>query len=433
LIATYLDGYRLWKHESYLQIAVESAEYLLRDLRHPQGGFYSAEDADSEGVEGKFYVWSQEEIRNLLASGDLGPSISGEDLDLFLQAYGVSEGGNFEGHNILNLIGPPESRLSRLESLAESIGSSAHDLHLRFIPARQKLLLARSQRIRPGLDDKILVAWNALAIDSLAQAGMIAQREDLMDAAKQAMQFILDHLRPQGRLLHVWRQGVAEIPAFLDDYAYLIQAVLTLHQATQSNEWIELAESLAQEMISLFHDAESGGFMYVARDAESLIAKTRDDVDHSIPSGSGMAATLLGRLGTLTGKKEWTERAWQTVQASGALLQRSPGAAGQLWIALDWLLGPTREAVLILPQSSDSFQEFSDQCRAAFWESYAPRDILLIHRATEGSSNERLSELLEGKVVLDGEPTLYLCSEGACQSPVTGKDEILRVLGGSKR
>lgn len=417
LIATYVDAYRLTQRPDFLRIALESADYVLRDCRDAAGGFYSAEDADSEGEEGKFYVWSLAEVQQVL----------GAEAALFEQVYGVTEAGNFEGHSILNIMAAPGQRASRLDQVASGLGITAEALHQQLQGARSKLFAVREKRIRPGLDDKVLVSWNALMIDALAQAACVGDRPDLLKAALRCADFLWSELRQDQRLLHVWRRGHAEIPAFLDDYAYLANAFITLHQATQDLAWLDKAIQLAQDMIRLFADDQQEGFYFVAKDAETLIAKHRDDIDHSIPSGSGMAATALARLGTLTGNMEWTKRAWSTLQASKGLMRRAPGAAGQLWLALDLLLGPCCERLLVVPEGD--MLGLDDELLRFHWGHYAPRDSLLIVEANQAiAPANALKGILEGRGMRDGQPSLYVCQGQTCQAPVVGVSSIRESL-----
>ena len=288
------------------------------------GGFYSTEDADSEGVEGKFYVWSKDEIINLLGA-EVG--------ERFCYVYDVSATGNFEGQNILNL---PRS----LTQCAAAKGWELSDLSEQLALARQTLFEAREQRVRPGRDDKVIVSWNGLAIDAFARAARALDEPKYLAAAEAAAQFLYDQLRePDGRLLHCWRAGEAKLMAYLDDYATLANALISLYEAGFQERWIDWAVELTDAVLRHFSDPAGGPLFYTADDHESLIARTKDLQDGSVPSGNSMAAYLLVRLGRLTGRAEYLAAAESIFLAASQIMQDSPPAVGQLLLAPGSLLG----------------------------------------------------------------------------------------------
>lgn len=405
LAGVYLDAFAMTKNPRYREVVEGTLNYLLRDMKQPEGGFSSAEDADSEGEEGKFYVWKREEIYEVLGT---------ETGERFCEVYDVTFGGNFEGHNILNLIVRPNEPKDRIASVAARYGIELAVFHEELRNGREKLLEIRSKRIRPGLDDKVLVSWNALAIDVFARAASVLGRPDYLEAAQACATFVLQSLRrPDGRLLHVWRKGEAEIDAFLDDYAYFLQALISLYESDWNLCWLEVAIQIAETMIAQFR-ATDGGFYFTAEDAEKLIARTQDTVDHSIPSGSGMAATALLRLSTLVDRSDFSEQAESTLRASAGLMRRSPSAAGQLLIALDWLQGPIQQWVVICPKDFADVKLLTLQLH----QDYNPRRVLLIHREAdqEEYAQRLLGPLLRARSAM-GKPTLYLCEGTTCQAP----------------
>lgn len=427
LIRTYVDAFRLFQDSKYLAVAVDCARYLVRDLRHDQGSFFSAEDADSEGKEGKFYVWSEAEIQALLSDQSLGQPFPWEMIELFCQVYGVTAQGNFEehdgvsGNNVLNIIGGPREARSRLQVVAEQRGMAAEELDSVLAPLRLRLFHARATRVRPGLDDKILVAWNALAIDAFSQLGSATGESRWISVAVECAEFLVQHLIEGPTIWHVWRNGTREIHGFLDDYAYLAHAFLSLHQTTQSAHWLDLAISTTESMIALFSNSQSGGFVYVANHLPRLIAETRDDIDHSIPSGSGMAATVLAKLAGLTGDSRWYEAATATIQASAPLLRRSPGAAGQFWIALDALLHGNVLEIVAIPKSlenehlkshADIVNSILHQCGKEF---EPHRSLLITHEGVP--PHPVLAQALADKHPIEGKTTSFTCVEHACQPP----------------
>ena len=409
-----VDALQATGHASFGRIASETCDYILRYMTEPAGGFHSTEDADSEGVEGKFYVWTPAEIRSVL-----GP----ERGERFCYVYDVTEPGNFEhGQSILNL---PKS----IEQCAALKGWKLDEISAELAQSRAKLLAVRDQRIRPGKDDKILVSWNALLIDSLARASRLVGCQDYLAAAEKAARFILEQVsREGGRLLHTWRHGKAKLDAYLDDYAYFINALVTLYEATFDERWIDDAARLADVMREHFEDHERGGFFFTADDHEQLIARNKDFHDASVPSGNGMAATALIRLGKLIGKLAYLESAQGAIVAGMPVIERSPTAAGQLLIALDMWLGPMLELVLIGGNDAAENAALLEEIQRA----YLPNRVLA-YRAGElaggrDSRSTHLETLFASRSAIDHQPTLYICQNFTCQQPVFGAASIRQAI-----
>ncbi len=283
LASAYLHGWQALGHERYRRVCEETLEWLLREMRGPEGGFHSALDADSEGEEGRFYVWRPEQLRALLGPG----------AEPVIAHYGVTDRGNFEGANVLHLAAG--AKAAEPEGLGE---------------ARRKLREARAERVWPGRDDKRLTAWNALAISALAEAGAVLGRADFLAAARDCAAFLLGSLRDgEGRLLRTYKDGEARLNAYLEDHAFLLEALLTLYEASFEAEWYEHAVALAETMVERFGDPERGGFFSTSADHEQLIARRKDLDDHPIPSGNSAAALGLLRLAALSGERRYEEQA----------------------------------------------------------------------------------------------------------------------------
>jgi len=407
LIGAYVDAYLVTKNDDYARVARETIEYVLRDMTDPGGGFYSTEDADSEGHEGKFYVWTPAEIAEVLGA---------ERAEVFNYVYDVSDAGNFEGKNILNL---PKS----IEQCAQLKRIDPAALKKQLAEDRDKLFAQREKRVRPGRDDKVLVAWNGLAIDALAYASGALGEPRFYEAAQRAAHFVLKELRRgDGRLLHTWRAGQAKVDAFLDDYACLINALLSVYEAGFAERYIDAAVELAEQMIAHFADRDGGGFFYTPDDGEPLISRNKDLQDSATPSGNSMAATALLRLGKLTGRIDFLEAAVGSVRAAMGLMQRYPAAAGQMLIALDWHLGPTYEIAIL----GDVAQKDTQQALANLATRYFPNKLVAVRSQDAPAKNRSPAlEPLFANKNSSAQPTVYVCERFACQPPVAGLDHVL--------
>ena len=380
LARAYLHGWQVTGEELFRNVCEQTLDWALREMRGPEGGFYSALDADSEGEEGRFYVWSLEELQE----------VAGEEAARW---FGATQRGNFEGRNILvrGADSPPE-----LESW------------------RKALYERRSQRVWPGLDDKRLTAWNALMISALAEAGAVLEREDYMQAARTGARFLLEELRDgEGRLLRSWRDGQAKLNAYLEDHAYLLEALITLYEASFEPEWFAAARELPDTMIERFADEENGGFFETSADHEQLVARRKDLEDHPIPAGNSSAAYGLLRLAALTGEHEYERRAVSVLRLLHELAPRHPQAFGHLLQALDFHLSRTREVAIV----GDETAELERVVRSRF----RPH-LVLAGRAPDGVP------LLQGREPVDGRPAAYVCENFACQMPVTEPGELERLL-----
>lgn len=407
LTNAYLDGYLAAGDESYATVARDTLDYVLNYLTDEQGGFHSTEDADSEGVEGKFYVWSPDEIKSILGD-ELG--------DKFCLVYDVTNGGNFEGESILNL---PKS----MEKCAAENGWEATELAAELKEARKRLLEVRDKRIRPGKDDKILVNWNGLMIDAMARGGCILHEPRFVEAAGRAADFILTKMRDEdGRLLHCYREGRARFQAYLDDYACLANGLVSLYEATFEERWIDQAVALVETIRAKFVDPQRSGFFYTADDHEELIARQKDFHDSSVPSGNGMTATVLTRLGKLCGRGDYLGDARGILDVAAELMEKSPSAAGQLLIALDMQSGPFPEIAIL----GDVSEKETAASIEAFWGKYIPNRVIACRSDPDGvDGSEHLNPIFLGRVPLYGSPSVFVCRKFACDSPVSGKEAVI--------
>ena len=398
LTQTYLEAFQATGHPGDARVVRETLDYVLREMTQPGGGFYSTQDADSEGEEGKFFVWSQAEILDLL-----GP----EDGRQFCEVYDVSPHGNWEGHNILNL---PNVR--QVENLP-------HDM---FARCRAKLFAARSQRIAPGRDDKVLVSWNGLMIAAMSQAAAILNEPRYAAAARAAADFILSNMRDaDGRLLHAFKDGRARFNAYLDDYACFIDGLIDLYQATFEPRWLDVALELADQMVARFEDPQGGGFFYTSNDHEQLVARLKDTQDNATPSGNGMAAYALARLGTLTGQTSLLGKAYATLEAMSGQLDKFAMASGQSLLALDFVLGPTHEIVLVESEEAGSASD-AEAAHRELCQQFWPNKVIALWRENPVGRKppECLRELFTGKLAVAGSFTAYVCKGGSCLSPILG-------------
>jgi uncharacterized protein len=389
LARAYLHGWQAIGHERYRRVCEETLDWLLREMRGPEGGFYSALDADSEGEEGRFYVWTPEELRAVL----------GERAEAIVQYYGVSEAGNFEGRNVLHLAGgaaAPEP-----DGLAE---------------ARRALYEARSQRPRPGLDDKRLTSWNALAIAALADAGAVLGREDYLEAARACADFVLEALQDdEGRLLRSFKDGEGRLNGYLEDHAFLLEALLTLYEATFQAFWFERARALADTTIARFGDPERGGFFSTSSDHEALIARRKEIGDHPIPSGNSAAALGLLRLAALTGDRSYEGQAIGILRLFAKAAPRQPDAFAHLLRGLDFHLHPTKEVALV--------GEDLDELAAVVRARHRPHLVL-----AAGPPGSTVPPLLKAREPIDGRPAAYVCEHFSCQAPVTDPQQLAQLL-----
>jgi uncharacterized protein YyaL (SSP411 family) len=381
---------RAWLHtrdDRYRRVATTTLEYLLREMRQPEGGFSSSQDADSEGIEGRFFTWRWDELVGLVDE-DVAASL------------GASPGGNWEGTNVL---WRPDG-LPADDGLAE---------------ARRRLFEAREQRARPAIDDKVLTAWNALAIQALAEAGMAFGDPRLVRASTECAAFVFENLRrDDGRLLRSWRAGVAGRAGFCDDHALLASACLTLHAATGDGRWFSEALGLGRALVDLFHDTERGGFFQTGRDDDELVVRPKELYDNAVPSGSSAAADILQRLGLLTGDRDLEAKGVSALRLVRDALGHAPTGFGHALCALDLYLGPSREIAIVGSPDDPATRDLLDE---VVRERFIPNAVVAV--GSPDAFPDGLA-LLEGRQQVEGAPTAYVCERFACRMPVTSPREL---------
>jgi uncharacterized protein YyaL (SSP411 family) len=367
-------------------------DYVLREMTHADGGFYSTQDADSEGHEGKFFVWSMDEIR-----GTLGEA----DARIFAAYYNVTESGNFEGKNIPNVT-------RSAEEVAMSLRISESELRASLEDSKRKLFELREQRVKPGRDEKILTAWNGLMMASFAEAGMVLNRPDYIDAARKNAEFVLTTLYRGGALLRTWKDGVAKFNAYLEDYAFLIEGLVTLFETTGEFRWLTEALALTETMIAEFWDEDAGGFFFTGKSHESLIVRSKDYFDNATPSGNSVAAIALLKLALLRGKEQYRNLAIAVLRQVGDSIRRYPSGFGYALSAADFMLSTPKEVAIVGSNPFD-FQPLL----AETWRRYLPNKVV-----APGFGVDDIP-LLQNRTMINGLPTAYVCEHYTCKQPVT--------------
>jgi uncharacterized protein YyaL (SSP411 family) len=411
LVPCYLEAFQVTGDAGYRNVVDETLAWVTREMTSPEGPFYSTLDADSEGVEGKFYVWTAEEIEKILGADDAAD---------FSSVYGVVPDGNWHdphGHaparaNILHRT-KTFVQLARLHRIGEG------DLRRLLELCRRKLLDARTRRVRPGLDDKALTSWNALMIGAFARAAQVLDNAEYAAAAVKAANFMVSRMRaPDGRLLRSFSSGAEpKLNAYLEDYAFLIDALVTLYETDFDVRWITAALELSRVMTEQFWDEAEGGFFYTGRDHESLIVRNKDATDNAIPSGNAMAATGLLRLAKLTGRDDLRDQAERTLKLYQGLMAEHPMAAGQMLLALDFYLGPTQEIAIVGQTGADDTRRVLTAVRSGF----RPNEVVAFKDPGAGAEVERVVLLLADKAGQGG-VTTYVCEDFVCKEPLVGAE-----------
>jgi uncharacterized protein len=407
LARLYLHAWQITGTDLYRRVTVETLDYLHREMRHPDGGFYSSQDADSEGVEGKFNVWSYDELAN--AVGGRGEVVAAW--------FGASPEGNWDGTNVL---WTPASR----EQVSADAGLSVDELDRLIDAARADLLAVRDRRVHPAVDDKVLTAWNALTITALAEAGRVLAEPRYVQAAEQAAKFLLANLRrDDGRLLRAWRDGRTSGPAYADDYAMLAAAALTLYETTFDPRWAAEARSLGDDLIRMFHDSERGGFFQTGADAETLVLRPKEVFDNAVPSGNSMAAEILQRLALLTGEPEYETAAASALRIVRQAMSTAPTGFGHALGALDLYLSAAKEVAIIGSPDAEETRRLVNEV----WSRYLPNAVLAVGRPDDAEALGAVPLLAERKP-LNGKPAAYVCERFVCKQPVTEPEELAAQL-----
>ncbi|HXF57685.1 MAG TPA: thioredoxin domain-containing protein [Actinomycetota bacterium] len=414
LARLYARAWQVTADARYRQVAAETLDYLLRELRHPGGGFFSSQDADSEGEEGKFYVWGYDELvavaREAVGSESLARAVA--------TWFGALPEGNWEGgRNVLWTPLPPER-------VAEEARVTPEELAAAVEAARRRLFEVRERRVRPATDDKVLAAWNGLAISALAEAGRALGEPRYVEAAEAAARFVLTHLRREdGRLLRSWREGRTGVPGYSDDHALLAEGLLTLYETTFDLQWFEEARRLADELLRLFHDEEGGGFFQAGHDAEPLVVRPKEVYDNAVPSGNSAAAEVLQRLALLTGEPRYEQAGVSALRVVRDQLTRAPTMFGHALCALDLYLGRPREVAIVGELGAEDTRRLVAEVHGRF----LPHTVLAVAPPGDRRAAEAVP-LLRDRSPLDGRATAFVCERFACRRPVTDPAELAAEL-----
>ncbi|KNF07688.1 thioredoxin domain protein [Gottschalkia purinilytica] len=403
LAIVYTEAYLITKKEIYKEIVEKIFEFVIKDMTSKEGGFYSAIDADSEGVEGKFYVWGYEEVFDVL--GD-------EKGKLFSEYYNIVPRGNFEGKNVPNLIGKDLEELNKNKDLKEEINNII-----------RKLYDYREKRVHPHKDDKILTSWNGLMIAALAYAGKVFKNKDYISMARRSVEFIFKNLvDDNGRLLARYRDGEAAYPGYLDDYAFLTWGLIELYEATFDTNYLEKALDINKEMLDLFWDNENGGLFIYGKDSEQLIVKHKEIYDGAIPSGNSVAALNLLRLYKLTGDNYLEEKAQKILKAFGGNVKVSPNNHGYFLMALLFNISSTKEIVISGHKDNEDTQKMLDKINQEF----LPFSIVVLN---DGSKEiHRLVPFTENQEMIDNKATAYVCENYSCNIPTSNIEELEKLI-----
>ncbi len=410
LMRTYTEAFQATGDLLFRKIVAETATYAIREMLQPGGGFYATQDADSEGEEGRFFVWTPDQIRDILGE---------EKGRLFSRYYGVEEGGNFEhGTSVLHVD-------VDLEPLADHLEIAPDALRTIVDEGRRTLFDRREKRIRPGRDEKIMTDWNGLMIGSLARASRVFGVPSWLDAATDSMRFILDALCENDRLLHTFKDGRARFNGYLDDYAFTVAALLDLYEATFDPVWFVRAKTLMDTTIERFWDPKEGGFFFTSDDHETLIVRSKNPYDNAIPSGNAVSVQNLLRLAAFTGKNEYRDRAGQTLSLFTDYMGAAPGGFGQLLCGLSWYLDSPVEIALVGDREDAITGAMLDLIDSMF----LPNKVVALHdpNAWNGRTAERIP-LLANRSRIDGGTTAYVCEQFACRQPVTTVDGLADLL-----
>ena len=410
LLRTYLHAWQVTQRPLYRRVVDETIDYVLREMASPEGGFYSTQDADSEGHEGKFFVWTPAEIEALLDAHTAA---------IFESYYGVSERGNFEGKNILSIVRTPEN-------IAERFRISVGEVEQALASARSRLFQARELRVKPGRDEKVLTEWNGLMIHALAECGVVLGRSDALQAAAKAADFVLGQMsQADGRLLRSYKDGRARLNAYLEDYAALARGLLALYEATFDLRWLGEATRLAQIMFAQFHDAQNGGFFQTGVDHEALVARRKDVVDNAIPSGNSLAAEVLLMLAVFLDKDNYRREAGRIVLMLKDAMGSQPTGFGRMLGVLNAYLAPSQEVAI----AGDPADIGTQALLAVVRSRYLPYTVL----ALKSPGEESMLPLLQGRTLVDGRPAAYVCENYSCRLPVTTPEELGRLLDAGAR
>jgi len=406
LLRIYADAYTITGASLFKSVVEETAGYLVREMLHGEGGFYSTQDADSEGEEGKFFVWTPDEVIRILGS---------EAGETFCRIYDVTEPGNFEGKNILHPI------LS-IEQASKYFRADSAVIEKLIVDAKRKLFSEREKRVKPFRDEKIITAWNGLALSGVAAAIRVSGNPAGIDAARRTVEFIFDKMFRHGFLLHTYKDGQAKLLGYLDDYAFLAVGLLDLYETLFDRSLLRRARQLTEILIREFSDDDGAGFFYTGKSHEKLVSRSKPLFDASIPSGNAMAAQLLLRLHCISGEEDYRGRAERSLRSYYDAMENQPFGFAHSLCALDQHLHPPKEIVVVGGPDDPGTKELVHEVRRV----YLPDKTLQL--AQDGEAREEVSPLLRGKHQVNGQPTAYVCDNFTCSAPVTSAAELRALL-----
>ncbi|MDO8750322.1 MAG: thioredoxin domain-containing protein [Dehalococcoidia bacterium] len=404
----YLHTYLLTGNLQYLRVTQETLDYVLREMTSPQGGFYSTQDADSEGKEGTYYLWTPGEIESVVGK---------EKADVFCRYFGVTQEGNFEGRSILSIRGDHSE-------LAQELGISDEELSDVLEETRNKLMDRRQGRVPPARDEKVVTAWNGLMLRTLAEAASVLGRQDYLLAAASNASFLLANLKDgNGRLLRTYKDGQARLKGYLEDYAFVIDGLLALHEATLDLKWLREARTLADAMLDLFWDEGEQAFYDTGRDHEELILRPRDVFDNATPCGGSVAADVLQRLAILTGNQDYSHRAVASLRSLQSGMAQAPQGFGHWLCALDFYLSTPKEIAVVGPVDHPATQALLEQVHGR----YLPNKVVTGF-SPDDSGGAAEFPLLDDKYMVDGKPSVFVCQNYSCLLPVTDPEALAEQL-----
>ena len=408
LTRIYAQAFCVTQEPLFKAVVEETLGYLLREMPGPEGGFYSTQDADSEGEEGKFFVWSHDEVLRILGE---------EAGEIFCRIYDVSDLGNFEGKNIIHPI-------LTVEQAAKFFRKDIDEIRSLLAEARARLFQEREKRVKPFRDEKILASWNGLMLSGLAEASKISDNPRCLEAATRSVEFIFTRMVREGFLLHSYKDGEGKIHGFLDDYAFVAAGLLDLYEATLDRPLLDRSMELAATMLREFWDDIDGGFFFTGKSQEKLISRTKPAFDSSVPSGNSIAAQLLLRLYHYTGEEDYLKRAEKLLRLYYDAMEQQPFGFTHMLCAMDFYLQKPKEIVLVGKKEEPSTRDLLKKIHAL----YLPNKTLQV--VEPGASLKAISPLLEGKTQRDGKPTVYVCHNFTCSQPVTEWEELKGLLEG---
>ena len=403
----YLHAYQSTGHELYLRIVQETLDYVLREMTSKEGGFYSSQDADSEGEEGKFFVWAPHQVEEVLGR---------EDAEIFCAYYDITSTGNFEGSNILNVPLDTDAVVDQVDVDPDVLEEVLHE-------GKEKLLEVRNRRIAPDRDDKILTAWNGLMLRSFAEAAATLGRQDYRDAAVANADFVTRHLQKDGRVLRTYKDGQARLNGYLEDYSFLTDGLIAVYELTFDSRWLDEAQRVADGMIALFWDQEDQVFYDTGKDHETLLVRPRDIFDNAAPCGSSVAADALMRLALLTGNEEYRNFAAAVLRSMGPMLSQYPNGMGRWLAALDFYLSEPKEIAIVGSKDSPEVKAMVEVIHGQ----YLPNRVLAATEQGDPAGSHSMP-LLRHRTMVSGAPAAYVCHNYVCQLPVTDPGDLARQL-----